>query len=183
MINVPGRREAGGPLPSTTWPPQGPTMEQLPTHDNPPDRTFSWIPGASARVDVINPTDTPWRSIALLNFFRGRRLASIATGFLVAPDVLLTAAHAVTGSRPYDALGVWMAIDARHQPDVQPIPVIAFALDAGLDIAIFVLGAPSPDCLSLSQCQAGSRCSPCLGRVWAALSGYDDPLQLRVRIA
>lgn len=103
------------------------------------DATFSLLTGAQPRLDISSPQGSPWSCGALLNFVRQNQLVSVGTAFLIEPDVLLTAKHCISDSEPYDAVGVWIAYDARYNNAVPPIGISAFALHATLDIAVFIL--------------------------------------------
>lgn len=107
------------------------------------------LPGGT-RVAVQSPSTAPWNTVALINvFFRGGRKA-VGTGFLVAPDVLFTAKHTFTESKPFDLVGVWVAFDAERNV-AAPVPVLAWEPHATLDLAVLILGAPQPEFLSLGR--------------------------------
>lgn len=99
------------------------------------------LPGVAERVTVPDPANLPWRGIALLNLFSNGNLIQVGTGFLCAPDVLLTARHNLANGHTYDALGIWFGMDARNNPAPSPVPVRAYALHRDLDLAILVLAA------------------------------------------
>ncbi|MES0881579.1 trypsin-like serine peptidase [Roseibium sp. SCP14] len=62
-------------------------------------------PAADPELKVIDSTDFPWRSIGRVNF-AGYRTTSMCTGTLVAPKVVLTAAHCLYHARTRKPLPV-----------------------------------------------------------------------------
>ncbi|RSV32163.1 trypsin-like peptidase domain-containing protein [Sphingomonas sp. ABOLH] len=129
--------------------------------------TRSILPGAPERATVPDPADTPWRGVALLNFFRGGSLVLVGTGFLCEPDVILTARHNLT-SVPYDAGGVWLGYDARTNGAVQPTGIKAFAYHRELDIGVLVLWKAMPGVFTI-----GGALPPAHAGV--TLAGYSMP--------
>lgn len=102
---------------------------------------YSLLVGASERQDITSPTSPPWGCGALLNFVRQGQTVSIGTAFLIEPDVLLTAHHSITDSQPYDAVGVWIAVDARYNPNPPSVQIVAHAFHATLDLAVLILAS------------------------------------------
>ena len=99
------------------------------------------LPDVPNRLDVPAPTQTPWSGVGLLNFFKQGNLVLVGSGFLCQPDVLVTAKHNLT-AKQYDAAGVWMGFDAKHNPHIQPVTIKAYAVHKDLDLAIFILASP-----------------------------------------
>ncbi|MCZ8282159.1 MAG: serine protease [Aquidulcibacter sp.] len=96
------------------------------------------LPGLPNRLDVLAPLTSPWQGVALLNFFQQNNLVGVGSGFLCQRDVLVTAGHNLTGAI-YDAMGIWMAIDAQSNSNVTPLVPLAYAIHRTLDIAILIL--------------------------------------------
>jgi V8-like Glu-specific endopeptidase len=126
------------------------------------------LPGVGDRVTVPDPANLPWRGIALLNLFNNGSLVQVGTGFLCAPDVLLTARHNLANGHAYDALGIWFGMDARNNPAPSPVPVRAYALHRDLDLAILILATAQTGTFKL-----GAPAGP--GPATLTIAGYALP--------
>jgi V8-like Glu-specific endopeptidase len=116
------------------------------------------------RVQVQNPTTPPYEAIALLNYYRhgsdspyGR-----ATGFYLKADLVVTAAHNFTITKPA-AVGIYPAFDAELNP-VDPVGAVAWAWHPARDIGVLI-SPPQPSHFGLHQPQD----------VEVALVGYAYP--------
>jgi V8-like Glu-specific endopeptidase len=114
------------------------TAAVLPTWDL--SETFFESSTAPRRDPVSSPYSYPWDGVALLNFFRHGGFQGHATAFFVAPDLLITAAHNLTRTRP-DAVGVYPAYDAQLNPTGN-LGGRAWAVDEGRDVAVIVTHQP-----------------------------------------
>jgi len=140
-----------------SWKGDGPVAHppRLSADDRPPKfELFSVIlPHGPNRADVPEPTQSPWEGIGTINLFDHGATSVVATGFLCAPDVLLTAKHVLT-TASYDAGNVWLGFDAVHNPGAPMLSIAAYAEHNSLDLAVlilttqhqgvFALGAPLP---------------------------------------
>lgn len=106
------------------------------------------VPGAPNRLDVPKPSQSPWRGVALLNFFKSGALIGVGSGFLAEADVIVTAKHNLA-TKPYDAVGIWMAYDAVSNPAPPTVPIKGWAVHRDLDLAIFLLGTAQPGVFAL----------------------------------
>lgn len=110
---------------------------------------FKLLSGAVPRVPVPDSRVAPWRTVGLLNFYHRGILVTAGTGFMCAPDIMLTARHNLTG-KTFDAAGVWMAYDKQKNP-VGPIGIVGREVHPDLDLAVLVLAASQPSFISLAS--------------------------------
>lgn len=105
------------------------------------------------RADVPAPLQSPWQGIGTINLFDQGNVSLVATGFLCAPDVIVTAKHVLT-TTAYDSGNIWLGFDAVHNPGAPKLSISAYAEHNSLDLAVlilstqqqgaFALGGPTP---------------------------------------
>lgn len=92
------------------------------------------------RDRVNNPQAYPWSAVCLLNFFIDGRFEGHATGFFVATDVVVTAAHNIRRTNP-DAVGIYPGYDAQLNP-TNGVSGRSWAWDGSRDVAVIVTKGP-----------------------------------------
>ncbi|WP_395945976.1 trypsin-like serine peptidase [Brevundimonas sp.] len=112
-------------------------------HDTGRKSQWSTVPGAAPRVPAPDPGTAPWDGVVLVNTLIDRQAVQVGTGFLIAPDVILTARH--NFDVIWNGLALWMGYDAQMRPAPPRPHVCALPLKhETLDLAV-VLVEPRPE--------------------------------------
>nr|WP_208996917.1 trypsin-like serine protease [Roseibium denhamense] len=121
----------------------------------------SWAPGAAAEdtgLQVIDSAEAPWPSIGRVNV-KGYRSTSMCTGTLIAPNIVLTAAHCFYNKstlRPFQTADVLFMAGVRREDYSARLETACFMTASGYqpkdqpklrdvhkDVGIIVLKTPS----------------------------------------
>lgn len=104
---------------------------------------YSTVPGAAPRVPAPDPGVAPWDGVAVVNTLIDRQPVQVGSGFLIAPDIILTARH--NFDAVWNGLALWMGYDARTRPAAPRPRVRALPLRHDtLDLAVLLV-EPRPE--------------------------------------